>query len=372
SAALSKELDKMRTYRKTEFGVDPKGFDVATTADDGVAQVHHEKKIDLPETWVKGFLQVHCVMSLSLTKFRMAPVDFFNICRALKKEKTKKSPRALRYELTPGEPVQAVLEPWGKVVPFDRAFVYEGPKPKMVRTWGRDRLQLAVRLLPLCRYVDVYLAGDGLPSVYVFDLGDLIFTLGLSGWTDNDWTSGGAKFDLLTRPTTASSSELKSVYDVLRTIRFGEEVEISTKTGLSTEKTRSVLSYLCQAGRVMVDLAGGVYRQRDLFPEPFDPKAVQQTAAAATTADPAAKTAEAIEAAGGVRIIARRTTSTGFKLSGSCQGKGSERLRPQLHVDHDGKIIDASCTCSYFTKHQLTKGPCEHMLALRLIHMKDL
>ena len=43
-----------------------------------------------------------------------------------------------------------------------------------------------------------------------------------------------------------------------------------------------------------------------------------------------------------------------------------------LHVDHEGRIIEGSCTCRYYHKHQLTRGPCEHILALRLAHMSRL
>jgi len=35
-----------------------------------------------------------------------------------------------------------------------------------------------------------------MPSFYLADLGDMTFTLGLSGWTTNDWSSAG-NFDLL-------------------------------------------------------------------------------------------------------------------------------------------------------------------------------
>ena len=72
--------------------------------------------------------------------------------------------------------------------------VWDGPKPVSIRTWGRDRLRTLARLIPVCKGVDVYLAGHGLPSIYVLDLGDLLFTLALSGWTDNDWTGGAAKW----------------------------------------------------------------------------------------------------------------------------------------------------------------------------------
>src|SRR5690606_4137887 len=50
SAKLHGELEKMRTYRRTEFTIDPSGFGVAS--DSGAA--HREKKIDLPDSWLNG------------------------------------------------------------------------------------------------------------------------------------------------------------------------------------------------------------------------------------------------------------------------------------------------------------------------------
>ena len=108
STRLHGELERMRSYRSTRFDIAPTGFAVSI----GSGPAHLEKKIDLPESWVMGFLQVHSTMSLGLTRFHMAPVDLFNLCRFLRRHKTRTSPRALRYELEPGKPVRAVLEPW--------------------------------------------------------------------------------------------------------------------------------------------------------------------------------------------------------------------------------------------------------------------
>src|SRR5262249_13559653 len=143
--------------------------------------------------------------------------------------------------------------------------IYQGNKPLSIRTWGRDRLLTIARLLPVCRRIDVFLAGHGLPSVYVLDLGPITFTLALSGWTDNDWTGGG-KFDLLARRLKVNTLELTQVYDALRTARQASDGGLASATGLGLEKTRSALSYLCQVGRAMYDLAGSVYRHRELFP----------------------------------------------------------------------------------------------------------
>ena len=123
----------------------------------------------------------------------------------------------------------------------------------------------------------------------------------------------------------------------------------------------------------MFDLSGGVYRHRDLFLEPFSAAQAAQAAAAkaAKPATPQEALAKEIFEGDHIRVIARRPVSTGFKLSGSARGDGP-RERPMLHVDQEGRIIEGSCTCTFFRKHSLTRGPCEHILALRLAHMSRL
>ncbi|MFO0960672.1 MAG: hypothetical protein U0800_25090 [Isosphaeraceae bacterium] len=379
SIRLHRELERMRSYRSTRFRIDPSGFAVFT----GEGEGHCEKKIDLPESWVRGFLQVHAAMSLGLIRVRLAPTDLFNVVRTIRRRKAKVSPRALCYELEPGKRARAVLEPWGESFEFAPGSEFEGSKPIRVRTWGRDRLRALARLLPACRSVDVYLAGMGLPSFYVLDLGPLQFTLGLSGWTDNDWT-GGASFELLARRLDVTPASLQVAYDSLRQSRFATDSGLSQATGLGLEATRSALSGLCRAGRAMYDLAGGVHRHRDLFADPFSadaavkqlrvpaPKVAPATVGPGTAPIAPEIAAEAIVADDAIRIIARRPVAGGYKLSGSARGADGKRVRPLLHVSTDGKIVDGSCTCTFYGKHRLTQGPCQHMLALRLAHMDRL
>ncbi len=381
SAGLHNEMEKLRSYRQTQFDVAPSGFSV--TVDENSTT---EKKIDLPDSWVMGFLQVHSTMTLGLTRFHMAPVDLYNICRFLRRRKTKKSPRALRYELVPGQPIRAILEPWEHVIELTAATtmeggepltrdmtpgaIYEGPKPTSVRTWGRNRLLTIARLLPLCRRVDVFLAGYGLPTIYVLDLGSITFTLALSGWTDNDWTSGGTKFDLLTRQLKVDTTELALTYQALKARFSATEGVLANATGLGVEKTRSALSHLCQVGRAMYDLGGEVFRHRELFPTPFTTaEAVQALKSITPEPTPQETAANAIFSQGGLRITSRRPVSTGFKLTGNAKGDDGVRSRPLIHIDHDGQIVEAECTCGHYQKNKLTKGPCEHILALRLAHM---
>lgn len=409
SPRLHAEMQRLRTYRRTELAIGSEGFSASADAggDDPVARAAasggagpvFEKKIDLPDSWVRGFLQVHSAMTLGLTSFRMQAADLLAICRHLRTHRARTSPRSLRYELVPGRPARVVLEPWNAAFEMGPDSVFEGAKPITVRTWGRDRLLVLARLLPVAKSITVHLAGMGLPSFYVADLGAASFTLGLSGWTDNDWTAGEGKFHLLSRPMSVSTAELTTAYDALKDARFGAEAYFAMRTGLGLDKTRSALSHLCQVGRAMYDLAGGVYRFRELFDEPFTPTAAAAALAPVEPALPASAkpfqpgaepvpvsgspataepvspetAAQAMHLSGGIRIIARRPVGEGgFKLSGSASDGDGPRVRPLLHLDGHGKIVDASCTCRHFAKHRLTTGPCEHVLALRLAHMDRL
>ena len=369
SAQLGDAFERMRTYRRTRFDIDAAGFTVASEGD----AAHREKKIDLPESWVKGFLQVQSTMTLGLTRLRLEPVDLFNILRFLKRKKARSSPRALRFELEPGRPGTVVFEPWDHALPLTPTNVFEGAKPQSIRMWGRDRLGVLARLLPIAQRVDVYLAGTGMPSIWVVDLGEMTFTLGLSGWTDNDWTQG-AKYELLARRLDVSPADLTATWGALARARYATDVALSQESGCGLETTRSALSYLCQGGRAMYDLAARVYRQRELFREPFTlTEAVAAvTPAAPSKQDPAARAAQALFEAGHVLITARRPVATGFKLSGSVKGSDGARHRPVLHTDATGSVVDASCSCPDFQKHGLMNGPCEHVLALRLGHMARL
>lgn len=369
SAQLGESFERMRTYRRTRFDIDAEGFTVANLGDDA----HREKKIDLPESWVKGFLQVHATMTLGLTRLRMEPVDLFNILRFLKRKKARSSPRALRFDLEPGKAATVVFEPWDVEMPLTPTNVYEGAERRSIRLWGRDRLGTLERLLPVAQKVDLYLAGTGMPSFWVLDLGEITFTLGLSGWTDNDWTEG-TKYELLSRRLDVSPADLTATYDALSRVRYATAAQLATETGCGVESTVSALSFLCQGGRAMYDLGGGVYRHRELFREPFAlPQAVAVVAAPAPTmADPSARAAQGIFDGGHVLITARRPSAGGYKISGSVRGSDGVRHRPMIRVDAQGAVADASCSCPLQQKHGLVHGACEHVLALRLAHMAKL
>ena len=47
---------------------------------------------------------------------------------------------------------------------------------------------------------------------------------------------------------------------------------------------------------------------------------------------------------------------------------GDRMYAPDLAIDADERLARASCTCNFYQQNKLTKGPCEHILALRMWH----
>ena len=165
SDALLGEIKRIRSYRPTEFQIDPSGFEVATQG----REVYKEKKIDVPESWIRGFLQVQSAMALPTVSFDVKPIDLYNVCLFLRRHREKSSPRSLRYVLTPGHPVKLIIEPWNEEMIF-RDSIYLGDEAQEIRTWGRRRLFLLEGLLPLANKITIHLLGTGLPSFYIADL----------------------------------------------------------------------------------------------------------------------------------------------------------------------------------------------------------
>jgi hypothetical protein len=375
SSALHDHLERLRSYRLTRFDLGAGGFSSSALQVDAAAPVAYEKRIDLPEGWMEGFLNVHGLISMGLTRISLSPIDVLNVLKFLLAHKTKISPRALRFELSPGLPVRIVVEPWNQSFWCSPASVYQGTLAQSIRVWGRDRLRTLLRVLPIATAVDVYIAGTGLPTVWQLQLGaHASFSLALSGWTDNDWVGGEAKFDLLTRRAQVSSSELQSVFDVLRKLRTTTYADLASRVSLSEEKVKSAVSFMAQDGRAMFDLQTGQPRFRDLFTTPFQPAHALKRAVQIESSDPRSEAAKQLHARGDIAIIATRPVPDGYKLSGNCaeHAGGSTRVRPQLHIGTQGEIITASCTCAAMLKDGLAKGPCPHVLALRLAHMSKI
>nr|HEX4312483.1 hypothetical protein [Kofleriaceae bacterium] len=352
SSALYDEFQKIRSYKITKLEVDPTGFDVQTTGE----QQYKEKKIDLPESWVRGFLQVNSAMGLPARTFELHPMDVHNLCFVLRRHKEKLGPRSMRYVLTPGQPVKIVFEPWGIEVVCRRS-EYHGKDKEDIRVWGRRRLHILERLVPIANKFTVHLLGQGLPSFYVADLGDMTFTLGLSGWTANDWSTSG-NFDLLAPRADVDDFTKRRVFEALKEKWLDTPDALGARIGLPRAAVLGALGQWTQAGRAMFDLAKGVYRVRELTREPLPMDKLRFS-------NPREEAATRLLRGNGVSSTMRPMSDGGMELSGTVKDR-SHTHRVSLTIDADARMTRGECDCNYFKQNKLFKGPCEHLLALRM------
>ena len=353
SAALYDEFQKIRTYKATKFEIDPSGFDVRTTNEDAYKEV----KIDLPDSWVRGFLQVSSAMSLPTIKFDLHPMDIHNLCFVLRRHKERRGPRAMRYHLAPDEPVKVVFEPWETEVSCPRS-IYRGAEKHVVRVWGRRRILILERLIPTARRFTVHLLGSGLPSFYIADLGDMSFTLGLSGWTANDWSRAG-NFDLMAPRAEVDEVTKRRVFDALKTNWYEPPDALSARLHLDRSTVLGALGAYTQAGRAIFDLNKRVYRVRELSREPLPVDRLR-------FANPREESATSFLLQGAVQLSATDGDAEGrLTLQGTVKDK-EKIFHPSLTIDGDERMVRAECTCNWHQQNKLFQGPCEHILALRM------
>ncbi len=347
SHALYDAFQQVRSYRRTELRIEPGGF----TASTDMGQEVFEQKIDLPDSWVRGFLQVSAAMTLPAHRVSLHPMDIHNLCFALKSKKERQSPRSLRFVLNPGQPPEMVFEPWERKIPCPRA-IYHGNEAVEIRMWGRRRLLILERLIPIARSFELYLLGNGMPAFIVADLGPMTFTLGLSGWTANDWSRAG-QFDLLAPRKRIGQDSREKVFNALSSRWLADAGELASETGLDRGEVSSALTILAQHGRVMYDLDKNLWRYRDVLREPIDFEAVR------FNSDEEAK-ADRLILGGMVEIFNRDSTSA----EGRVTDDGRDQ-RVRIEFDADDRLVNAECGCWHHRANGLRKGPCEHILALR-------
>lgn len=349
SNALYDHMQTLRTYRNTRLLLDPKGLELQVQG----RNEHREEKIDLPGSWLRGFGQIAAATTLGGRMITLPVEVVYNVLAFLRRNREKSGPRSIRFRLTPGKPPETILDPWGVKIP-SHGPVYEGPVAEEIKVWGRRRLAVLARTLPLAERVEVLLLGSGLPSIWTVRMGAIRFVLALSGWSANDWT-GSLALDLLAGNLVSDPRTLQRVEQHLVKERSATFAELSRVTEAKREALLGSLVKLAKQGQAIFDYSTGRYRYRSILP----------TSLAEVTAGPESE--EILEARRmfeerSVRLERQEPTPNGrILIVGKVAGTSSE-----LMLDADGRMARARCTCSFYHRFGLRAGPCRHLIALRL------
>ena len=357
SRALADEIRRIRSYRPAFLQIGAEGVTVATGTGAAV-----EKKIDLPPTWVRGFLQVQSASAFGTVDLQLSAATLAEVISVLHRCREKESPRSLRFAIAPGERPTITIEPWNIVV-REAEHVYTGDYNGEIRLWGRRRLLIMENLLPHADRVQVRLLGGGMPSYWTVFQKEMRFDLGLSGWTKNDWAQA-ARFDLLAATAEARPEQIAQTKNLLAEYLTLTPQQLSQRMGIRQDEATNVLQKCCARGQAMYDHVKAVYRWRPLLPFPVQ--------FAETDQDKRAAQAKRIVDAKGVQWSDRepqasRPERVRCEAAVRQDARGRKEHAVVLEIDADGRVQYAQCDCSFFRRDKLRKGPCPHILAASIM-----
>ncbi len=345
SAGLRSGIERLRSGSTTSLVVDPGGIEVHRDA-----QVHREERIDLPDGWVHGFLAVQSSMRAPGASIAFHPADFRNLVTYLRGRKETVSPRSLRFRLSPGAPPCVIVEPWNEEIVFSRS-THEAQEPAEIRIWGRRRLLVLARALPGAKSVRALLQGSGLPSFWTLDLGAISLTLGLSPWSERDWTADAVALGGGAPEVAPEELDRAGAFLTARDHAFAEEV--GRDAGVTTEHALEVLDALSVRGRVLYDPDSDLFFPRRLFVgDPPPPPAPHERRAAG----------EAIASKGGVKIDGESRERGERSVRATVKGNGTYAVTAV--VDDRGAIVRGACGCPFFARFGIQRGACKHLLAV--------
>ena len=297
------------------------GPDEVTTAtlDDTVV----EKKVPIPARWVRGFAESAVLLGGMDVRAEIDAVEARRFLRAL--------PKRSRGEAMWAEPAGRGLR------------LTTRPSASAVCLAGPERLATLEPLLRFAKGLRVYgppVTGTPAASAWELTLPSGRLLLTLSPDASRGFSGEGAVLDVLATDHATRDAELVAAelaWDA--SIDIGE---LADATALPPERLRAALVQLGTAGQVGYDVVEAAYFHREL---PYDVSRAEKD-------NPRLRNARRLVAEGAVRIDGNIATVT---VDDHAQ---FVRLLP------DGAM---SCTCTWWAKYGGSRGPCKHVLAVRLV-----
>ena len=350
SAKLEKEMQRFRSYTDVTLNINSGGFMI----DNEIVPEYEEKKIDLPETWIKGFNQVSSAAALDGIEIELTPSDMYDICAFLRKHKEKKSPRYMKWILEPQQRVKIVFEPFGTVLTLNA--VYQGNKKREEKIWGRRRWLVVEKLIPLSKAFYVRFLGFGMPQFIRADMGTMYMTVGFSSWSSNDWVKGTA-FNIMAGFT--GKGNYSNVYSLLKKERSLSMQEIYDHfENEKKDKVKAGIGMLFRKGEAYFDVLNDKVRFRQLCNEPIPKELYEITDMEKDVQRYSKKTFD--------NMTILYTPNKEFVFSTTYKENSWQALeRTSIVIDQDGQIAKLSCSCSRFKRGAKNLSePCAHILAL--------
>ena len=284
-----------------------------------------ERKVRLPVRWLKSFVEVQACQRRMTPVFSVSGPVAQRFLRSLPRVKTNRR------------------ETW--VVPSASGLRLSQVQPRgtALRVGGLERLRLleplAPRALKMEGYADALTGATG----WVLDFGDAQFQLVISPEVWRGFSGEGqALSDLAAGDWETAIAKVRAQLSWRSLI---DTNALAQEAHLEPETAERALSALGSRGLVGFDLHAASWFHREL---PFDLSSIEAL-------HPRLRAARKLVAEGGVKVASH----TEHRVDAWVRGTGVEH---RVHLDHDSW----TCSCPWFGKHNIERGPCKHALAAQL------
>jgi hypothetical protein len=290
-----------------------------------------ERKVKLPERWLKGFLQLQAIQRAAQPRLKLDR----HRARAMLTALPAQAPSGSVYWASGDARVSAVRS-----------------GESTVGVEGIHRLRLLQRLAPKVEALYVWAVDDRAPSFWVADLGRARITLGLSSSVNQGFSGDGEALMSSRRPL--ATELVERARELAQSQERFSVTELAARLEVPETAAGQVVDLLGEQGVIGYDLAGGVFFPRHL-PYVSQGFAVQERE----------KNSRRLAGAGRATVDRRERVPEGRRLTGWVDGDHA-RYRVEVTLDEGGAIRDGRCTCPWVLEHGMKRGPCKHILALRL------
>ena len=281
----------------------------------------------------------------------------------LNRRNTRERRSAIKLLLTPDKPIVIEFEPWGNRLELTSS-VYTGSAPQVIRMWGRKRLQIVRDILPFADQVRLHIYQGGFPVFWEFKTKGVSFILGLSGWSSLSF----ARPDMiLLYDFDVHSMKFRRVESIIKKMRVGSLTRICHASGLQEKDVFSALQHLSFEGKVMYDIGERVFIWRHIFEDDhIKPSLPKIDSKRLSKAQDLARRDK-------VTILSKQVFGINTLLEARVKSSNGT-YDVDLILDDKNMILDGSCTCKWFSYNRLRRGPCAHILAVRIrekLHLRN-
>lgn len=309
-------LGKIRNNEKVFLSIGPKEVGLHKEGEKII-----ERKVPLPEKWIKGLTSVQVYLSKTERVFSLNRLQAIQLIRSIPKGKPK---------------TDYYLGLRGNKVFLSPTVVSGG-----ICIGGIHRLRLLENLIPFSDKLDIYAQPDMQSTTWQLYLGSVRFTLSVSRDTWRGFSGEGAALESLIEDV---PNQLIEKFDNFSYANqsFNPTI-LSIKEDIDLKLIDNLGARLSAMGLLGYDLNDNEYFYRRL---PFKLSRI-------ISLNPRLKNAEKLIEDNKVEIINKSDS----RIEASVEGSG---------VKHTVIITDQQkrCTCTWFAQHQGERGVCKHILAV--------